>query len=103
MAPQLFQAQWAPRYITSLEIHLGLCTSFLRFHIASPIEGTDALFIITCLVTRVLLQRRNSKKIAAQTQEDGTVVNTNSRAFEVSRFSLIRAAVNPGRNLMLIR
>jgi hypothetical protein len=34
---------------------------------------------------RTLLVRRNKAKIAAQTQEDGTVVNNNEHAFEVSR------------------
>nr|XP_019048766.1 hypothetical protein I302_02541 [Kwoniella bestiolae CBS 10118]OCF27696.1 hypothetical protein I302_02541 [Kwoniella bestiolae CBS 10118] len=60
------EARWAKRYIPTLYIHLGLYGGF----------------IITCLVTRILLVRRNKKKIAAQTGEDGTVVNVNARAFE---------------------
>ncbi|WWD08936.1 hypothetical protein V865_007051 [Kwoniella europaea PYCC6329] len=66
VAPNLFQARWAKRYLPSLYIHLGIYGAF----------------IITCLVTRILLVRRNNKKIAAQTNEDGTVVNFNARAFE---------------------
>lgn len=66
IAPQLFWADWAPRYINSLYIHLALYCCFI--------------FII--LGTRVLLIRRNKKKIAAQTAADGTVINTNSHAFD---------------------
>ncbi|WWC85847.1 uncharacterized protein L201_000714 [Kwoniella dendrophila CBS 6074] len=65
-ASLLFRAQWASRYLPTLYIHLG-------------IYGT---FIIVCLTTRVLLVRRNKKKIAAQANEDGTVVTRNERAFE---------------------
>ncbi|WRT63808.1 uncharacterized protein IL334_000733 [Kwoniella shivajii] len=66
IASQIFQAKWAPRYKPSLYIHLGLYGGF----------------IITCIVTRLLLVRRNKKKIAAQTTADGTVINLNERAFE---------------------
>jgi hypothetical protein len=66
IAPQLFWADWAPRYINSLYIHLALYCCFI--------------FII--LGTRVLLLRRNKQKIAAQTAADGTITNTNSHAFD---------------------
>ncbi|OCF31218.1 hypothetical protein I316_07187 [Kwoniella heveanensis BCC8398] len=62
IASQLFQSKWAPRYLNSLYIHLGLY----------------GCFIITCIVTRTLLVLRNKKKEAAMSSED----NTNSRAFE---------------------
>jgi hypothetical protein len=60
IAPQLFWDDWAPRYINSLYIHMGLY----------------AAFILICLGTRVLLVRRNSRKIAAQE------INNNAHAFE---------------------
>jgi hypothetical protein len=66
IAPQLFWEPWAPRYINSLYIHLGLYSCFIGI----------------ILGTRVLLIRRNKRKIAAQTQADGTVINTNSHAFD---------------------
>jgi MFS family permease len=50
IAPQLFWASWAPRYLPSLYIHLGIY----------------ATFVILCLATRVLLVRRNKAKEAAQ-------------------------------------
>ncbi|WVR03573.1 hypothetical protein IAU60_000565 [Kwoniella sp. DSM 27419] len=62
IASQIFQAAWAPRYLNSLYIHLGLYGGF----------------IITCLITRLLLVRRNSQKEKAL---DGGV-NMNMRAFE---------------------
>lgn len=43
---------------------------------------TDALFISLCLITRVMLVRRNKAKDAAQTNAEGVVVNNNSLAFE---------------------
>jgi len=46
IAPQLFQAVWAPRYLNSLYIHLGLYGAF----------------IATALATRLLLVRRNQNK-----------------------------------------
>jgi sugar phosphate permease len=61
-APQLFQARWAPRYITSLYIHLALY----------------ACFILVVLATRWLLVRRNKAKIAAQGEDKPD----NSLAFE---------------------
>ncbi|WWC58155.1 uncharacterized protein I303_100690 [Kwoniella dejecticola CBS 10117] len=66
IASQIFQNKWAKRYLPSLYIHLGLYGAF----------------ITVCIVTRILLVRRNHKKIAAQTAEDGTEVNRNARAFE---------------------
>ncbi len=64
IAPQIFQSKWGPRYLNSLYIHLGLY----------------GVFIITALATRMLLVRRNAVKEANQE------VNTNSHAFDVSRF-----------------
>ncbi|KAK1926885.1 major facilitator superfamily domain-containing protein [Papiliotrema laurentii] len=63
IAPQIFQAVWAPRYLHSLEIHLALY----------------GVFILTCLYTRWMLIRRNKQKEAAQALE-GT--GTNALAFE---------------------
>lgn len=57
---QLFQSSWAPRYLNSLYIHLGLYGAF----------------ILIALATRFLLIYRNKQKIAGQQ------VNTNSHAFE---------------------
>jgi len=48
IAPQLFYNEWAPRYIPSLYIHMGLYGAF----------------ILICLGTRLLLSRRNAKKEA---------------------------------------
>jgi uncharacterized protein YaiL (DUF2058 family) len=45
-------------------------------------DTVDALFITTCLATRVLLVRRNKAKDLAQTDANGVVVNNNSNAFE---------------------
>jgi len=67
IAPQLFVAKWAPRYIKTLYVHLGLY----------------AAFIATCATMRFVLVRRNRAKVAAQTMADGTVVNNNEHAFEV--------------------
>ena len=68
IAPQLFIAAWRPRYLNTLYIHLGLY----------------AAFAAVCIMMRMLLVSRNQKKIAVQTQADGTVVNTHEHAFEVS-------------------
>lgn len=65
IAPQLFWADWAPRYINSLYIHLGLYCCFIGI----------------ILATRVLLVGRNKAKIAAQTAADGSVINRNENAF----------------------
>jgi len=69
IAPQLFIAAWRPRYLNTLYIHLGLY----------------AAFVTVCITMRMLLVSRNKKKIAAQTQADGTVVNNHEHAFEVSQ------------------
>lgn len=69
IAPQLFVAAWRPRYLNTLYIHLGLY----------------AAFVTVCITMRMLLVSRNKKKIAAQTQADGTVVNNHEHAFEVSQ------------------
>ncbi|OWT36143.1 hypothetical protein C362_06177 [Cryptococcus neoformans Bt1] len=50
IAPQIFQSKWAPRYLHSLHIHLALY----------------GCFIITALLTRTLLWRRNKKTLAAK-------------------------------------
>ncbi|KZO89375.1 hypothetical protein CALVIDRAFT_569981 [Calocera viscosa TUFC12733] len=65
IAPQIFQSIWAPRYLHSLEIHIALY----------------GCFIITCLLTRMLLVRRNKRKQAAQASEVA-VAGANSHAFE---------------------
>lgn len=68
IAPQLFIAAWAPRYINTLYIHLGLY----------------AAFITICVTMRTLLVRRNKAKDAAQTNAAGEIVNNHEHAFEVS-------------------
>jgi len=55
IAPQLFWDSWAPRYLPSLYIHLGIYTAFATL----------------CLVTRVLLVRRNKDRDIAQQHLDG--------------------------------
>jgi len=55
IAPQLFWDSWAPRYLPSLYIHLGIYTAFATL----------------CLVTRVLLVRRNKARDIAQQHLDG--------------------------------
>jgi hypothetical protein len=66
LAPQLFWDSWAPRYIPSLYIHIGLY----------------CCFIANALGTRAMLVYRNKKKIAGQTLADGTVVQQHNHAFE---------------------
>jgi hypothetical protein len=66
IAPQIFQSKWAPRYLNSLYIHIGLY----------------ACFVATAMSMRFILVRRNKAKIAAQTTSSGQVVNVNSHAFE---------------------
>jgi hypothetical protein len=75
IAPQLFVAKWAPRYINTLYVHLGLYTAF----------------VTTCAIMRLLLVRRNKVKDDAQRISDGTVANNNEHAFEVSRTCLSSA------------
>lgn len=78
LASQLFQSVWAPRYLNSLYIHLGLCEYLLRLVQKSKANPSDSIFIITVLSTRVLLVRRNRSKQAAQ----GEGKPTNALAFE---------------------
>lgn len=66
IAPQFFWADWAPRYINSLYIHMGLYV----------------VFISACLGARVLLVRRNKAKIAAQQDTDVNATFSNLHAFE---------------------
>ncbi|ORY31060.1 major facilitator superfamily domain-containing protein [Naematelia encephala] len=72
VAPQIFQSVWAPRYIHSLEIHIALY----------------GCFIITCLITRLLLVRRNKQKTLAQSHDNsetlgsGVTPYANLHAFE---------------------
>ncbi|WVQ66271.1 uncharacterized protein L199_004450 [Kwoniella botswanensis] len=66
VSPQLFWNTWAPRYIPSLYIHLGLY----------------ATYIILALATRTMLVRRNAKKQAARDMRDGEEVQANLHAFE---------------------
>lgn len=67
IAPQIFWDSWAPRYVPSLWIHVGLF----------------GVFIIIALSLRVLLVRRNKRRDDAQRQPDGTVAKTaNLHAFE---------------------
>lgn len=68
IAPQLFVAKWAPRYINTLYIHLGLY----------------AAFVTVCVSMRLLLVSRNKRKDAAQMNSEGVVVNNHEHAFEVS-------------------
>ncbi len=67
---QLFQARWAPRYLNSLYIHLGLY----------------AVFIGVCLFTRTMLIRRNKRKIASQTRADGTIESTDLSGEDLTDF-----------------
>jgi hypothetical protein len=68
IAPQLFIAKWAPRYINTLYIHLALY----------------AAFFATCATMRLLLVRRNAKKVAAQQDASGAPRNSNAHELEVS-------------------
>lgn len=68
-APQIFQSKWAPRYLHSLHIHLALY----------------GCFIITALLTRTLLWRRNKKTLAAKEARraaEGDEFIENLHAFE---------------------
>lgn len=66
IAPQIFQSKWGPRYLNSLYIHIGLY----------------ACFVATAMTMRIVLVRRNKKKILAQTTSSGQTVNVNAHAFE---------------------
>ncbi|XAO24864.1 hypothetical protein I312_103673 [Cryptococcus bacillisporus CA1280] len=69
IAPQIFQSKWAPRYLHSLHIHLALY----------------GCFVITALLTRTLLWRRNKKRLAekgARRAADGDEFIENLHAFE---------------------
>ena len=66
VSPQLFWNSWAPRYIPTLYIHLGLY----------------AAYILLALATRTMLVRRNAKKQAARELRDAMEVNANLHAFE---------------------
>ena len=68
IAPQLFVAKWAPRYINTLYVHLGLY----------------AAFVTVSTSMRLLLAGRNRAKDAAQMNVHGVVVNNHEHAFEVS-------------------
>ena len=60
IAPQLFQSKWAPRYVNSLYIHLGIY----------------AVFIATLLALRLVMSRRN------ESREAGMQENLHAHAFE---------------------
>ncbi|WVQ83739.1 hypothetical protein IAT38_005883 [Cryptococcus sp. DSM 104549] len=69
IAPQIFQSKWAPRYMSSLYIHLALY----------------GCFILTALFTRTLLWRRNKKNHAAKEARraaEGDEYVENAHAFE---------------------
>ncbi|WWD20485.1 hypothetical protein CI109_104961 [Kwoniella shandongensis] len=66
VSPQLFWSTWAPRYIPSLYIHLGLY----------------ATYILLAIATRTMLIRRNAAKKAAQLERDATEVQANLHAFQ---------------------
>lgn len=65
VAPQLFQAKWAPRYKITLYIHLGLYAVF---------------FGVICLCHFVLASRNKAKEKAAR--EQGISENEHLNAFE---------------------
>ena len=67
IAPQLFVAKWAPRYINTLYVHLGLY----------------AAFVTVCISMRLLLAGRNRAKDAAQMNLHGVLVNNLDHAFEL--------------------
>lgn len=84
IAPQIFQAKWAPRYINSLYIHIALCESAQSCASkqgGARLTGQDCCFITTCLVCRWMLIKRNKAKDAAQTV-DGVVINDHANAYE---------------------
>ncbi|WWC69813.1 uncharacterized protein I206_103756 [Kwoniella pini CBS 10737] len=66
VSPQLFWSTWAPRYIPSLYIHLGLY----------------ATYILLAIATRTMLIRRNASKRAAREKRGDGETNTNLHAFE---------------------
>lgn len=66
VSPQLFWNEWAPRYVNTLYIHLGLY----------------ATYILLALATRIMLVRRNAAKQAARDLRDATEVQANLHAFE---------------------
>lgn len=65
ISSQLFQSQWAPRYIPTLYIHIGLY----------------GLFMIDVMLCRFMLISRNKKKIAAA-RDQGITENQHLKAFE---------------------
>lgn len=86
IAPQIFQAQWAPRYINSLYIHIALCESGITLTGKTRQRRRadlviDGCFITTCLVCRWMLIQRNKAKDAAQTV-DGVVINEHVNAYD---------------------
>lgn len=64
IGPQFFVAKWAPRYLNSLYIHLGIY----------------ACFIIDVLAIRFLLSSRNKRRDRELEQAGG--VNVHAHAFE---------------------
>ncbi|ODN77029.1 hypothetical protein L202_05573 [Cryptococcus amylolentus CBS 6039] len=69
ISTQIFQSKWSPRYFNALYIHLALYGGF----------------IITALLTRMLLARRNKKNIQgieARKAAEGECYLENARAFE---------------------
>lgn len=84
IAPQLFIAAWAPRYINTLYIHLVLY----------------AAFITICVTMRTLLVRRNKVKDAAQTNAAGEIVNNHEHAFEVSFLNEMATRQSTQKELM---
>ncbi|OCF36980.1 hypothetical protein I316_01578 [Kwoniella heveanensis BCC8398] len=66
VSPQLFWNTWAPRYINTLYIHLGLY----------------ATYILLALATRTMLIRRNAKKQAARELRGEDELHANLHAFE---------------------
>ena len=66
VSPQLFWSTWAPRYINTLYIHLGLY----------------ATYIMLSFATRTMLVRRNRRKQRARDLRDAAEVRANLHAFE---------------------
>lgn len=66
VSPQLFWNTWAPRYVNTLYIHLGLYT----------------VYILLALATRTMLVRRNNAKQAARELRSVAEVQANLHAFE---------------------
>ena len=65
ISPQIFQSAWAPRYLNSLYIHLGLY----------------ALMVIDIIITRTVLVHRNRRKEALAISL-GATPNRHLHAFE---------------------